>query len=199
MSSGSMGIWKMTKQIGIVAEDNSDVEVISEILSKYMQRNNFCVKKFIGGGCGKLRNKCDSWVSSLFKSGCDHVFVFHDLDRNNEKSLRTLLKKKISPDKYPNSLIVIPIEELEAWLLSDVDAIQKVFSLPKTPSKIHECENVPSPKEHLEDIVWKIGKKRYVNTIHNKKISQHTSLENLRRCESFVNFDIYVSENICTA
>ena len=31
--SGSMGIWKMSKIIGIIAEDNSDVEVIIEILS----------------------------------------------------------------------------------------------------------------------------------------------------------------------
>lgn len=189
----------MTKKIGIIAEDDSDVEVIAEILSKYMQKNHFCLKKFTGNGCGKLRNKCDSWATSLFKSGCDHVFVFHDLDRNNENKLRTLLEKKISPDKYPNSLIVIPIEELEAWLLSDVDAIKKVFSLPKAPSTIHECENVPSPKEHLEDIVWRIGKKRYVNTIHNKKISQHMSLDNLRRCGSFTNFDDYVTKKICTA
>lgn len=192
-----MGTWKMTRVIGIIAEDDSDVEVIAEFLSKYMQRNNFSLKKFTGNGCGKLRNKCDSWASSLFKSGCDHVIVFHDLDRNDENRLRKLLMKKVCPVKYPNSLIVIPIEEMEAWLLSDVDAIQKVFSLPKTPSKIHDCENVPSPKEHLEGMVWKIGKKRYVNTIHNKKISQLTSLDNLLRCKSFATFDKYVRENIC--
>lgn len=184
----------MINNIGIIAEDDSDVDVIVEILSKYIARNKFGVKKFTGIGCGKLRNKCDSWAASLFKSGCNHVFIFHDLDRNNEKTLRKLLERKVPPGDYPNSLIVIPVEELEAWLLSDSDAIQKTFSLSKAPKKIHECENVESPKEHLGEVVWHLGKKRYVNTIHNKKISQFTALAHLRRCPSFELFDKYVSE-----
>ncbi|NOU41732.1 MAG: DUF4276 family protein [Methylotenera sp.] len=187
----------MTKTIGIIAEDVSDVEIITEFLCKYMQKNKFSIKKFTGNGCGKLRNKCDSWASSLFKSGCDHVIVFHDLDRNDEKKLRKLLMEKVSTEKYPNSLIVIPIEEMEAWLLTDVEAIKQVFSLSKAPSEMHDCESVSSPKEHLEAMVWKISKKRYVNTIHNKKIAQLTSLDNLLKCQSFSTFDKYVRERIC--
>lgn len=192
-----MGTWKMTKKIGVIAEDDSDVEVITEFLAKYMDRNGFSVKKFVGNGCGKVKQKCDSWTQNLFSGGCEHVFLFHDLDRNKENKLRADLKKKVPPEKFPNSLIVIPIEELEGWLLSDANAIKQVFNLQKAPKEIHHCETIKSPKEHLEKLVWQAGKKRYVNTIHNKKLSSHTSLENLRRCESYKIFDSYVVERVC--
>lgn len=48
MNFGNMGILKVTNHIGIIAEDNSDVEVIEEILKKYFEENTFAVKKFIG-------------------------------------------------------------------------------------------------------------------------------------------------------
>ncbi len=61
----------MSKKIGVIAEDNSDIEVIEEILKKHLNSNGFKVKKFVGNGCGKLRNKCDSWTKILIDSGCD--------------------------------------------------------------------------------------------------------------------------------
>ena len=184
----------MSKKIGVIAEDNSDVEVVIEILAKYLVRNTFSVKKFVGNGCGKLKQKCDSWAHLLFKSGCEHVLLLHDLDRNKEAALRKSLEMKLPPKDYPNTLIVIPIEELEAWLLSDGGAIQKAFSLSKTPKRIDDCESVASPKEYLAKMVWLSDRKRYVNTIHNKKISENTSLENLRRCSSYSGIDNYLTE-----
>lgn len=186
----------MSKKIGVIAEDKSDVEVITEILAKYIARNKFSVNHFVGNGCGKVKQKCDSWVKLLIGRGCEHVFIFHDLDRNNNVQLRKLLEKKIPPKTFPNSLIIIPIEELEAWLLSDTRAIQQVFSLPKTPKTIADCESIASPKEHLEGMVWKLGKTRYVNTIHNKKISELMSLDNLKRCSSFAEFNDYLLDKV---
>ena len=191
-----MVISKMSKQIGIIAEDASDVEVVTHILEKYVARNRFSIRKFVGNGCGKLRNKCDSWAATLVESGCHHVIVFHDLDRHDMTSLRTLLREKIPAEKFPNSLIVMPIEEMEAWLLSDEKAIRDVFSLNKSPPRIENCEAIKSPKEHLGQLVWSIGKKRYLNTAHNKKIAEKISIDNLRRCPSFLTFDAYVRSSI---
>lgn len=186
----------MPKTIGIIAEDSSDVDVITSLLEKYVQRNKFSIKKFVGNGCGKLRNKCGSWATSLFEAGCHHVLVFHDLDRNDEAELKKLLFKKLPKSLFPNSHVVIPIEELEAWLLSDEAAIRDVFRLERTPPKIADCESVPSPKEHLGHLVWSIGKKRYLNTTHNKKLAERATLGNLRRCASYVAFDEYVKSAI---
>jgi len=187
----------VSKKIGVIAEDNSDIEVINEIFSKYLPANEYKIKKFVGNGCGKLRNKCDSWTKTLFNSGCDYVFVFHDLDRYKEQELRKDLEFKVCPVKNVNSLIVIPKEELEAWLLSDTKALEKVFSLPKEPKKIPNCELIKSPKEHIRDLVYKLGKKRYLNTVHNKKIAKEIRLTNLTRCKSFEPFGKFITERLC--
>lgn len=186
----------MSKRIGIIAEDASDVDVVTNILGKYVDRSKFSVRKFVGNGCGKLRNKCDSWAETLFDGGCHHVLVFHDLDRHDEASLRTLLQRKVPVKKFPRSLIVIPIEEMESWLLSDEAAIREVFNLKKLPPRIENCEIINSPKEHLTKLIWSIGKKRYLNTAHNRKIAEKVSIDNLRRCQSFKAFDDYVRSSI---
>lgn len=192
-----MGILRVSKLIGVIAEDSSDVQVINAILDKYMSSNLFSVKKFVGNGCGKLRNKCEAWATMLVKSGCEHILVFHDRDRNEEKEIRRILECKISKDEFPSSIIVIPVEELEAWLLSDAKAIKAVFNLRKAPKKINNCETIESPKEYLRDLVWQIGKKRYLNTTHNKKIAEQSDVANFQRCKSYLPFDKYIRENIC--
>lgn len=192
-----MGISKMSKKIGVIAEDSSDVSVINVILGKYLSSNEYSVKKFVGNGCGKLRNKCGAWANMLVKSGCEHILVFHDRDRNEEKTIRENLESKVGRKEFPNSIIVIPVEELEAWLLTDAKAIKTAFNLKKAPKKNSDCEAVESPKEFLRDVVWKIGKKRYLNTTHNKKIAEQSNISSFLRCKSYKPFDKYVRENIC--
>lgn len=191
-SIGSMGIWKLSKKIGVIAEDNSDIEVVSEILAKYINVNDFTVKKFIGHGCGKLRNKCASWAKLLTKQGCSHILLFHDLDRHCETVLRKDLEDKIRLQGICDSIVVIPIEEMEAWLLSDPEAIKSAFSLKSKPKNISDCEAISSPKEYLRNLVWSLGRKKYLNTVHNKKIANLTSLNNLKRCRSFKVLDEYL-------
>ncbi|MET0107227.1 MAG: DUF4276 family protein, partial [Sedimenticola sp.] len=157
----------------------------------------FSIKKFVGNGCGKLRSKCGSWASMLSKLGCEHIMIFHDRDRNDEKDIRHIIETKVCKVDYPNSIIVIPVEELEAWLLADAKAIKVAFNLKKAPKKIGNCEAIESPKEFLRDVVWNIGKKRYLNTMHNKKIAEHSNISNFLRCKSYRPFDKYVRENIC--
>lgn len=187
----------MSKKIGVIAEDTSDVSVINVILEKYLESSEFSIKKFVGNGCGKLRNKCGSWANMLVRSGCEHIMIFHDRDKNNEKDIRNDLENKIRKQDYPNSIIVIPIEEIEAWLLTNVDAISDVFNLRKAPKKIADCEALDSPKEYIRDLVWLNGKKRYLNTTHNKKIAEKTKIEDLLCCKSYKSFDKYVREKIC--
>lgn len=186
----------MAIKIGIIAEDISDIQVITEILSKYLKSNSFSTKHFVGKGCGKLKNKCRAWVDNLIKQGCEHIFIFHDLDRNNEDKLRKDISEKISTLNFKNSLIVIPIEELEAWLLSDIDAIRKVFSITNVIKQPSNAEGVKSPKEHIERLVRQAANKIYINTIHNKKIASHTPLEQLKKCSSYLPLHNYIFGNV---
>lgn len=187
----------MAKKIGVIAEDVSDVLVITEIIGKYIDRNKFSIRKFVGNGSGKLRNKCGVWAKQLLASGCDHILVFHDLDRNNSDELMADILSKVTRVKFPRSIIVIPKEEIEAWLLSDAKAIKDVFKLEKMPTRISDCETVASPKEYLRDIVWRMGRTRYLNSRHNTRLAASSSVTNLLRCRSYRPLDKYIRENIC--
>jgi hypothetical protein len=76
---------------------------------------------------------------------------------------------------------------IEAWLLSDVDAIQKVFNLPSVPNPIPNPESIFDPKSKLGELVYISSgkKKRYANTLHNGLIAAEASLDRLRTCASF--------------
>ena len=191
-----MATLKASKSIGVIAEDISDVEVVSLLLEKYVSKNQFAIRRFVGNGCGKLRNKCKTWAETLVKSGCEHVLVFHDLDRQIEAELRATLEKKLPKEKFPTTLIVIPVEEMEAWLLSDEDALRSVFSLKATPKPYPNCELIQSPKEEIGRLIWTSARKRYLNTVHNQRIAEKASLAKLRRCASFLPFDQYITTNV---
>lgn len=182
--------------IGVIAEDDSDVEVLREILLKYAADRPFSVKKFVGSGCGRLKNKCRVWAQALFDRGCSHVLLLHDLDRGNIDELRAKLAEKVSAAEFPRALIVIPVEEMEAWLLSDESALRETFSLKKCPKRYSNCEAVRSPKEEIARLVWTLTHKRYLNTVHNVRIAKLASLMNLRRCPSFLPLDGYVGSQI---
>lgn len=186
----------MAIKIGVIAEDSSDVEVIKEFLAKYMQTHLFQVKPFVGKGCGKLRAKCSAWVDNLSKAGCQHIFIFHDLDRNKEVELRKQIADRLKACTFPNIAVIIPTEELEAWLLSDMAAIKSVFKVTGNLTIKAHCEQISSPKEYLGKLIRQTSQKPYLNTVHNQKIASKTSIASLMTCESYKPFNEYVTTHL---
>lgn len=183
-------------KIGIIAEDSSDVEVFKRIIVKYIPDNRFSTQKFVGSGCGKIKSKCGVWTKSLISSGCDFVVVVHDLDRNAEVSLRKLLVGMIDAAYKDVAIVVIPTEELEAWLLSDIEAVRKVFSIKKPIKQPKGCESIISPKEYLRDLVRSSERKVYVNAIHNVRIAENMCVSKLRNCVSFKSLDVFFRQKL---
>lgn len=182
--------------IGLIAEDDSDIDVATVILNKYAERSKFSIQKFVGNGCGKLRNKCASWAKNLINSGCRYIIVLHDADRLGEEKVRKTLVEKLSPKRFPNAIIVIPVEELEAWLLCEPEAIRATFNLKEMPKTYKNCEAVNSPKEELCRIIYSASRKRYLNTVHNKRIAEKIQLASLRKCSSFQPLDKFILNKI---
>ncbi len=178
----------MSVVIGIIAEDDSDIDVFSELLAKIAKPASFSVKKHTGDGCGKIFSKCVSWIEDLKRRGCSHFILVQDSDRSDPQALRRKLEGKIKPDQ--TKLVLIPTIELEAWLLSDPDAIKAGLNLdskPQTPAKPEESDD---PKRDLKHIIKKYSnnKKFYVNTCHNKLIAKEINLEKVKKCKSFLPF-----------
>jgi hypothetical protein len=117
--------------IGVIAEEVNDVDVLYELTCKIIDESTFAFKKFVGHGCGTLRRKCGAWADILLARGCTHLVVIHDLDRNDESVLRSQLEDSVKNVKFEGYVILIPVREIEAWLLYDEKAIQNVFNIAK--------------------------------------------------------------------
>lgn len=180
----------MARKIGIIAEDLSDVEVLKTLGHK-VSKKKFSVSHFVGKGCGPLAKKTPGWCKSLMTKGCTSVLLVHDRDRNNAVDLRRKLEKILEDVPQQVTSVVIPIEELEAWLLSDSDAISSALNLQQPIREIHHPERIDSPKEYVGKEVWRVSGKRvqYVNTVHNGMIAALVDVEKIRaKCPSFAGF-----------
>ncbi len=183
--------------IGIIAEDESDFCSIRILIRRIAKNDNINMKKFLGKGCGKIKRKCNAWAHQLIKRGCSFLIIVHDLDNNNINTLRQLLVDALSPNPFKKHLICIPIQEFEAWLLSDPDAIRTAMKLNKNPNIKGLPENIESPKEYLGKVIdiTSKGEKIYNNTKHNEKIAANLNINKAKKCTSFIPLFQFVNTN----
>jgi hypothetical protein len=113
--------------IGIIAEDKSDVTCLSVLIHKICPDKTIILQGRGMGGGGNMFNatKMLRQIQAMADDGCQHLVIIHDLDRNDtgelndENNLRNRLQQTINGCKIVDKCIVIPIEEIEAWLLSE--------------------------------------------------------------------------------
>ena len=187
----------MTTFIGLIAEGDSDVDVIGVIVGKITTKPYSVGKNFVGDGCGKILGKCRAWAANLKARGCSLLILVHDLDTKNVKTLRNTLIDALTPAPISNYVIVIPVREIEAWLLADHEAIMRAVKAEKRLKKIPNPETIDDPKKRLRKEISRItnNRKAYVSTTHNKIIAQYAQLANLRRCSSFPPLENFVLQH----
>jgi hypothetical protein len=185
------------KRIGIIAEDDSDIGVMKHLIGK-IAKAPFSVRYFTAGGCGKIIGKANAWARSLHDQGCRYLLLVHDLDRKQIAQLRADLTTALASSPIQPNLIVIPIREIEAWLLADHEAISRAMRLSKKLSHVPNPEALQHPKEHLGRLIYALSghKKRYVNSIHNVQIAAVCGASRLRRCTSYVPFYDFIEDHI---
>jgi hypothetical protein len=171
--------------IGIIAEDNSDVAVVGEFTLALLRPHKVGFSRFVGDGCGKLRRKCAAWADNLVRKGCTWIVVVHDLDDYDECQLRAQLTVAVGSARPKGSVVLIPKREIESWLLYDANAIAAVFKNVQIPKLPVNPEALPDPKKHLGDLVWKTYRKTYLNTVHNVLIAREVRISKLSKSPSF--------------
>lgn len=184
--------------VGIIAEDDSDVASAKVLIHRIANNEQIGIKKFVGKGCGRIRRKCNAWANQLKQKGCSALIVIHDRDSNILTDLHIKIKAALDPCAIANYLICIPVQEFEAWLLSDPDAIKSGMNLHHKPNIKGLPETINSPKEHLGELIRKAskGEKIYMNTKHNEKIAEKLSIKKVaQRCPSFVPFRNFIKEH----
>lgn len=181
------------KILGLIAEDQSDVEVVHQLIQKIAMKS-IKLKRVLGHGCGKIQSKCLPWAKQLHRQGCSLLILVCDLDRRRLPELAASLRNSLQPCPIPRHLIVIPVREIEAWLLADHDAITRALKL-RQPARLQpNPEAIQNPKERLRDLIRERsrGAVTYLNTVHNQKIAYEVRIPNLRRCPSFQVLESFV-------
>ena len=188
----------MAVNIGVIAEERNDIDVLYQFTCKLTRENSFSFSTFAAHGCGRLRNKCRTWSQNLLRRGCSHLVVIHDLDDKDENALRTELENSVRNISFSGRILLIPVFEIEAWLFFDPLALQHTFNMKKLPRISQHPETIRHPKEYLRDIVWKYSKKHYINTIHNKKIASLLRINKVLSCISFSPYPAFIRAIIST-
>lgn len=180
----------MAVKYGLIAEDASDILVIKK-LAKKVSGKNISAAHFVGKGCGPIKKKAPGWCKAFQSKGCTQILLVHDRDRHDAEKLRRELEVVLDAVPQARKLVVVPTEELEAWLLSDHYAIKTALNLKKPIKEEHHPERINSPKEHLGAAVWKISEKKvnYINAVHNPIIAEHIDVARItKKCPSFEPF-----------
>jgi len=96
-------------------------------------------------------------------------------------------------------LVVIPVREIESWLLVDERSLVSVFGLKKTPKNYKNPEILQDLKKEISEIVKKLRKNphtAYCNATDNIKIARSIPLTKLKKCSSFLPLDDFINKNI---
>jgi hypothetical protein len=71
--------------IAVITEDDTDYEVVREIIHRVLDKN-IKTKKWSSKGCDKLKRKLEAHLLEISKAGYNAFIIVHDLDRNPENN-----------------------------------------------------------------------------------------------------------------
>lgn len=183
---------------GVIGEDQSDVETLKVLIRRLAINPKVSVFAKGYGGCGEMLRKGAAQLKLFSKKGAVRFIVCYDADRENPETRLKEARQKIWDKAIANGIsgeccIVVPVQELEAWILADLSAVSNVIKS-WSPKDIASPELVNDPKEYLERLSREHQKPKYIHAVHNQKIAVHLDLEKVaKRCSSFVPLVEFVS------
>jgi hypothetical protein len=175
----------------ILAEDDSDAEAMSHIVRKHYRNDRLSVKTKGYDGCGGLLRKGARDIRTWLDQGIKQFVVCHDADGHRPEVIRQkVIDKIVRPAKAEKvCCIVVPVQEIEAWLIADEAAIKQV--IPSFRLKGHnQPESIPSPKEWLIDQSRASnGKPLYSPKTFNAAVAKRLRFDVVKKkCPSFRGF-----------
>jgi Domain of unknown function (DUF4276) len=186
----------MSVRLGMIVEASSDKAVIIHLLQK-LTTKRFSTLAWESHGCGKLMAKCEAWARDLRNRGCHVLIVVQDRDAHSEPELRTILEARTNAAGFKKRVAVIPVREIEAWLIADPMAIAASFELKKAVADTPQPETHPDPKQRLYEVIRTASERRvkYVASIHNARIAKRLSIETVRaNCPSFARLEDFANQ-----
>ncbi len=181
----------------VLAEDHSDAEALAAIIRRIIGGNNVRVLRKGFRGCGSLCNKAGRHIENFAEQGATHFIICHDSDGKEsdfiQRKVLEAINQKIVLKQYQHRIIV-PIQELEAWLIADEDAIRTAIPSLSIPPQ-QTPERIPNPKEWLvkESGRGQGSRPLYAPKVFNAQVAEHLNIEKLNsKCPSFKELFDYI-------
>lgn len=173
---------------GILGEDQSDVATLAVLVRRLACNDGLRVLRRGFDGCGQMLRKGARELRAFQQLNCRRFIVCHDADGPDPGPARRLVREKVvAPARLGDDCcIVVPVQELEAWILADIECATRIFTSWQ-PSSIQNPEAIESPKEHLEKLSRQGNHRpRYSHATHNERMAKYLDLDRVaRKCPSF--------------
>jgi hypothetical protein len=184
------------KVYGVLGEDPSDVEMVRVLIRRIA--DNKAVRVSIKGyeGCAQMLRKGATQLVLFRELGCKWFIVVYDADGPEwQPRYREVLDRIVKPSGVQAFAIIIPVQEIEAWVLADVECASRIFTGWR-PDSVPNPENITNPKEYLERLSRASDRRpRYAHATHNPRIAEYLDLAKVaRKCISFAKLVQFVDE-----
>jgi hypothetical protein len=180
---------------GILGEDSSDADTLKVLVRRLAIDQSLSIKTKGFNGCSEMLRKGAAHLRAFANLGCTQFVICHDADESdpsviNEKVMSQIVRKAEISQGY---CVIVPVQELEAWILADIQAVSKVFTSWK-PQPISNPEGIRSPKEYLEKLSQASNHKpRYAHAVHNARVAEHLDIDLvMTKCPSFLPLATFV-------
>jgi hypothetical protein len=172
----------------VLGEDASDTESLKHIIRKLANNASLSIKTKDFDGCGDLLNRGHRILKLFSDNGCERFVICYDCnghdptERRQEAERRVIRASGIQTDH----VIVVPVQELEAWIIADNAAVQAVVRSWQV-TDITSPERIRDPKEYLKKMSRGPNMKpRYDPANHNPDIAKDLDLDKVaQKCPSF--------------
>ena len=172
----------------VLGEDRSDADTLRVLIRRIAGNPSLSVKAKGYDGCGQLLCKGQRDLDEFLNDGYDRFVVAYDADREDPAMRLAQTRSMVNRSRvaYEACCVVVPVEELEAWLLADVAAVSARWP-DWRPNPIANPERVPAPKEHLEKLSRNSERRpRYSHAVHNPWFASEVDLGLVeKKCPSF--------------
>lgn len=137
----------MSGTIWLIAEGQTDHEIVSAIVQKRQPSVRVQRLNPSGGGISRLANQLEQLIrtAQAKRSGNDCIVVLHDQDQG--QSDRTHYKNISEICIRYSVTLIVAIDEVEAWLLSDSGVCAWLGE------RVKHWNNVSKPKQRLESLM----------------------------------------------
>ena len=185
--------------IGLLGEGSSDTKMIQCLIRRITDNQRIRIETMGCGSKGNLLKKGLRFINACKDQGLKYFVVCMDADGSDpEPARQAILERVIYPAQVDaQSCCVVPVQEIEAWILADLSAVTKVFTSWK-PKPHKNPEGQANPKEYLESLSKADNKRpRYSHQVHNEHVAKHLELSKVyQACPSFRPFQDFIEERL---